>query len=207
MMPYRTKVNALLTEAMELIRRAQIEIDSVTALIPDTTVVVPPGPEVSEPVVYGKDSYTDEFDPRLPDATRHSLVAGKVSDIHLMVHVKPNTKYRCTKVYVLGEEEAEGKTIATVSVYDKEGGLLCGSVVMATGYQGNTNQFDDRILSGDKVPCEHIITAVYSPPNLGPLAIYVCGDNDPALIDSDVVGSLGLPGGRHVSFVIEYHER
>lgn len=208
-MAYRTQVGALLSEAVELIRRASTIIDAEDAVENPGGPTIPVDPVGEQAVVYGVNGFTNILDPRLPDATRHSLSGeGKVVDMNLTVHVLPQTKYRCTKVYVLGEDEAQGKTIATVEVRNRDGNLVGDTVILATNYQGGIEQFDDRIPSkGDKIPVEHIISNSFGPPSFGPLAIYLQGPGGPTDIASDVVGSLGLPGGRHVSFFLVFTER
>ena len=52
---------------------------------------------------------------------------------------------------------------------------------------------------------KHMITSVFNPPDIGPLAL--CVRNAAGEIISDVVGGLGLPGGRHVGYVVTFVAR
>ena len=71
-----------------------------------------------------------------------------------------------------------------------------------TGYRGRTDTFDEALdINGD----EAVITSKFEPPNLGPLAIALVDAQ--GVVVSDVVASLGLPWGRHVSYEITFAER
>jgi hypothetical protein len=120
----------------------------------------------------------------------------KVTGVQLTVWRRPNTRYSLKLVYLLNEYEAEGKTLC----YNYFEGIEPGQLWLLTGYQGNPNTFDERQkCTSDKG--EIPITARFYPPNLGPLAVEV-GEGD-----SDLLASLGLPGGRHVSFVAVWGPR
>ena len=146
------------------------------------------------------------IDPRTTNATHHALDQGKVTAVHLTVHPVPAATYACTLVRVIGEDEqgVRGPTVARVAVYSRAGRRILATVILATGYNGGL-AFDALLPAfGEKI--EHTITNKFDPPNLGPLAIYIAGD-DGKQIDSDVVASLGLPYGHHVSYEIEFRER
>lgn len=167
-------------------------------------------------VVYGKDAYTDDHDPRRPNARTHSTDAnGRVTAVWLTVHVNPQSKYRCINAFVKGEDEAKGQTVILVSVRDKNGNAQNDQVIMATGYQGQADKFDDYLTPGNAFyPVQHILAdshdgkgCTFIPPALGGIAIFVAKNGDIRTPGSDVVGNLGLPFARHVSYVLEFQER
>lgn len=149
-------------------------------------------------------------DPRAPSAARHSVDStGLVDGVWLAVHPTPGALYRCTNVYVIGEgsapDRAQGKAIAYVSVGDRNGQRATPRVVLATGYQGVPAGFDSLLdVKFDKDPIEIPIGSAFSPPNLGPLAIFVADETGHPI--SDVVASLGLPGGRPLGFSMSFVE-
>lgn len=166
------------------------------------------------PVIYGKDGYTDADDPRQQNARTHGLVDGKVTAVWLTVHTKPETKYKCVNAMVINEENAKGQTTIFVSVKNKNGTYANDQVIMATGYQGQSDKFDDYLTPGNSFrPVQHILAdshngsgCTFIPPALGGIAIFVAG-SDIKQINSDVVGNLGLPYAHHVSYMLEFVER
>jgi hypothetical protein len=187
---------------------------------------IPVGPDVrsikaatettEKAVVYGKDGYTDENDPRQPNARTHSTDSnGRVTAVWLTVHVDPKARFRCVNAFVKGEEEAKGQTIILISVRDKNGNAQNNQVIMATGYQGQAGPFDDYLTPGNAFyPVQHILAdshdgkgCTFIPPALGGIAIFVAKTGDIRVSDSDIVGNLGLPYARHVSYVLEFQER
>lgn len=161
------------------------------------------GPDTDQPIV--KPVPVEE--PRQANARAHTLDPhGRVMGVHVTVHEQPNSHFRCTNVFVRDEYAAQGQTIAHVYVRGRNRQLLGNPVILATGYGGGLS-FDDYLTGQGQLPEVHPITAKFSPPNLGPLAIFVAKPGTRDRIDSDVVASLGLPYGHHVSYVIEFMER
>ena len=148
------------------------------------------------------------IDPRAANASHHGTdAAGKVEAVHITVHQTPGAVYRCTHVSVIGEAEAQGKPIAYVSVFNRSGQYVEDArIVLATGYQGGLTFDEVIVVQNDHQPREIVIANPFSPPSLGPLAIYVADPADNRHIVSDVVASLGLPGNRHVGYSIELRE-
>lgn len=175
-------------------------------------------PTVDEhPVIYGKGGYTDDHDPRRENTRSHGLdLNGKVNAVWLTVHVKPETKYRCVNTFLINENEAKGQTTIFINVMDKNGQTVNETVVLGTGYRGQDQGFDDYLVPGNAYrPVQHILAddhvagggVSFTPPDLGPVAIYISKLGDLHLSNSDVVGNLGLPYSHHVSFMIEFQER
>jgi hypothetical protein len=131
---------------------------------------------------------------------------GKVVGVELDWLPVPEARYRLVRVRLLDEYEAQGKTVARVSVRDQEGRQVQEQVGLGFPYDG-TISFKHVIWPGgaEQMPVEHMIVNGYVPPNRGPLGIGVY-DGQGRLI-SDVVGGLGLPLNHHVSYEVVFVER
>lgn len=165
-------------EALKLLEQA-IEFDS-----PD-----------SEPDVeyhdYGLNSYTDAYDVRGENAKFHKVD----ESVHLIVHQGPYP-YRVDYVNAIGDKNDNGgKHVAHVYTPTS----FKGEVILATGYQGNPDSFDQEI--SHSIGQEIVINGKFSLPNLGPLAIYLKENGERV---SEVVGNLGLPDGHHFSYAIYF---
>lgn len=184
----------VLSEARTLLDQVNNTLSAMAAIAGDFSV--PP----TVPV------FPAQSDPRTPNAREHRKGAdGTVEAVWLSVFPTPGARYHCAHVDVIGEREAQGRTIAYVSVGDRKGQRATPRVVLATGYQGDPTRFDSFLpVKFDKDPIEIPITTKFDLPNLGPLAILILDDED--RIISDVVASLGLPGGRHIGFVASWVE-
>lgn len=163
----------------------------ITAAVPDKAVV------------YGRDSYTDQHDPRQPNGRKHEMTNNLVTGIHLTVHVKPERRYRVSNFYLIDESAASGQTVCKVKVLGKDGREQPADVRLATGYAGQDDKFDDYLVAGN-AGNEFVITNKFFPPALAPLAIVILENGR---IASDVAGNIGLPMGHHVSFYAELTER
>jgi len=150
----------------------------------------------SEAKNYGLNNYSDADDPR--DAqTARSHIADK--SVHLIVHTKPERKYKLHSVRSVGDADGNGgRHVAKVRVPSS----FSGQVVLATGYNGNPDKFDDQI--PHSVGQEVVIDGKFKLPALGPLAIFL---KENGKIVSDVVGNIGLPDGLHFSFNLDFSER
>lgn len=147
-------------------------------------------------VDYGKGGYTDANDPRSENARRHGAEGQSVDACWLIVHADPAKQYRCKHVSVVGEMEAGGKHIVTVTCAGSN------DVILATGYNGSADGFDQRIVHS---PGQDLILDGHGfPPALGPYAVFLQRNGQ---IVSDVVGSLMLPFGHHICYFIEFAER
>lgn len=132
-------------------------------------------------------------DPRAINCRSHQRDRdGKVIAVWVTVHEFPFSKWQCKEVRLINEVEAAGRTI----IYNRFETLNQDPVFLCTGYQGVPSDYDD-ILPDTSGKGELVMTAVFFPPNLGPLAVIVSHQGE-----SDVVASLGLPDGSHVSFDI-----
>ena len=151
---------------------------------------------VGAAVAYGKDGYTDAYDPRAENARRHSEEGKPCDACWLIVHANTQKQYRCKSVRVLGEVEGGGKHVAWVHQPGTE------SVVLATGYNGDDHSFDQRILHA--AGQELVINGKFIKPALGPLAIFLERNGQ---IISDVIGSIGLPNGSHLCYEVVFEAR
>jgi hypothetical protein len=139
-------------------------------------------------------------DPRAENCRAFHVDAyGKVDGVELRVEPWPDTDYKLVRVELIGEEAAKGQTVATCIVLDENGIQTAEEVVLAwpwpglTAYAGMGNQ------NG-----QHMITNGFTPPAIGPLALYV---GHGLLNNSDIVGGLGLPFNRHVSYRATWRKR
>ena len=147
-------------------------------------------------VDYGKGGYTDANDPRAENARRHGADGQPVDACWLIVHADPAKQYRCKSVRVIGEMEAGGKHIVTVT------GAGSNDVILATGYNGSAGSYDQRIVH---TPGQELVLDGHGqPPNLGSYAVFLQRNGE---IVSDEVGSLMLPFGHHIGAFIEFAER
>lgn len=140
-------------------------------------------------------------DPRAENCRGFRVTDGKVTGVLLAVDERPAAQYELVRMELIDEVAAQGNTVATCEVLDKEGFQTAASVYLAWPWPNLT----ERALPGNQVG-QHPITNGYKPDEgLGPLALYV-GDAAGNVI-SDVVGGLGLPYNRHVSFRATWLER
>ena len=139
------------------------------------------------------------FDPRTPNCQGYSVDGnGKVTGVYLRWIEVPNSKYALVKAALINEENAQGRTVATVRVFKANMTEdMDAKIYLAWPFGGgiDVSNFARPIRSGQ----DHVITNKYSPPNLGPLAI-VIGDLENGFVDSDYLGGLGLPFGHHVNY-------
>ncbi len=153
-------------------------------------------------------------DPRAENCRGYDETNGLVTGVRLEHLPAPSTKYELIRATLVDEETAQGNIVATVQVFDKDN--LPARVNCYIGWPWRDWQFPqgfaDRLLPGNpNIPYQHMITNKFNPGGFGPtaqpgpLAVFI-GDKDGNVI-SDVVGGLGLPGGRHVCFDLVFRER
>lgn len=185
------RAHALIVEANSILERELNAVPVPPIITPP--VIAPP----SAAIIYGRDNYTDDADPRSANTRQHLVSDGKVLAVHLQVHALPDRPYRATAVRLIDENNAGGNHVARIT--------QVGSAEMVglfLGYGGGLT-FDSYIRHTPRQ--EVVIDGAFAPPNLGPLAI--------ALIDfsgriiSDVVASMGLPGRHHVCYEIVFERR
>lgn len=134
---------------------------------------------------------------------------GHVTGIELDFYSRPETEYELLKCELIDERSAHGETVAYVSVVDENNIPSQEPVWLAWPYDigGDLpSQFPHRLPPGNNhTPFEHMITNGFSPPDKGPLVIYV-GHAD-GRYNSDVVAGFGLPYRHHVGFRLFYRRR
>lgn len=156
-----------------------------------------------------------KFDPRTDKCKKFALSGGKVTGVALTVHAMPETKWQLVKVDLYDENDSRNETKCLTHVIEriKVGTKTIEAPARAKCFlawpidsSGDPDSLEQWQLPGNvNQPYEHIITNTFSPPKKGPLAIFI-GDDD-GNIDSDVVGGLGLPDGRHVSYHLVFVQR
>ena len=112
---------------------------------------------------------------------------GKVVGIDLDVIEVPDSKYKVSELSLIDENEAKGKVIA-----------YCDSpsqLYLCFPYRKGQTTFANEIPVGKEV----VISNGYNPPDYGWLAIKT--------EEGDIVGGLGLPYNRHVSFNIKFERQ
>lgn len=124
---------------------------------------------------------------------------GQITGVELRVVPRPNTCYELIRVELIDEPSAQGNTVATCAVLTTEGIQIAQPVSLAWPFPDLT----EFALPGNPNN-QHMITNGYAPPNLGPLALCIRENN---IIISDIVGGLGLPWNRHVSYRATFQER
>lgn len=152
-------------------------------------------------IIYGRDSYTDKDDPRDLDCRSHATTDGRPVAIHLQVHVDPAKQYRCKRVELL---ENDGS--CNVYFVIEPSSFVLNGARTGSPYSGLATGFEDT-WRADASPGSIFMgrDASFAPPNLGPIAAFLATPD--GTIVSDVVGSMGLPLGRHWSFRIYFEER
>jgi len=133
---------------------------------------------------------------------------GKVVGVRLTYFPDASAQFELISCALIDERAAQGTTIATVEVLDKNN--ITTYVRCALCYPWDTwavgAKFQNALLPGNAhVPYEHVITNGYNPPNRGPLAIAIINANGNVI--SDVIAGLGLPLNRHVGYHIVFRER
>lgn len=128
--------------------------------------------------------------------------AGKVVGVQLGILPVAGSRYEVYSVSLRDEYSAGGRREAYCQVLDRNG-IRVGAVV-CLGYPWNGGATFANNLTPGNPDNTHPIVNHYTPPNVGPLAVYVGRPNAP---ESDIVFGLGLPLNRHVSFDIIFRER
>ncbi len=148
-------------------------------------------------------------DPRAENCRGYTESNGKTTGVPA-----PEATYELIRAILIGEEAAQGNIVATVQVLDKDNIPARVNCYLAWPWQGwqYPQDFQNKLLPGNpNLPYQHMITNKYDPQAFGPgadpgpLAIYI-GDPNGKVI-SDVIGGLGLPGGRHVCYDLVFRER
>jgi len=147
-------------------------------------------------------------DPRALNARQFNLNAnGKVTGVEL-THISTGYRWELVRAELISEQMAQGNTVATVDVKDKKGfdtNVPCYLVYPWANWVPGIRFGNSLLPGGSSRPYEHVITNTYNPPARGPLAICI-GDGN-GNVDSDVIGGLGLPFNRHVSYHLVFRER
>lgn len=140
-------------------------------------------------------------DPRAENCRGVAAYGGQVTGVELVFRPMPSTQYELLRAELIDEAAAAGNTVANCVVLDKNGVQTGERVWLAWPWP---ELGAGRMLPGNPNN-QHMITNGYTPPNLGPLALYV-GDSEGEPI-SDVIGGVGLPWNRHVCFRMTWRER
>lgn len=128
--------------------------------------------------------------------------AGKVTGVKVGILPVVGSRYEVYSVSLRDEYNAGGRREAYCQVLDRNG-IKTGAVVRLGYPWTGSPSFTHNLLPGNP-DNTHPISNHYTPPNLGPLAVYVGAPNAP---ESDIVFGLGLPLNRHVSFDVVFRER
>ena len=155
-------------------------------------------------VVYGKGGYTDAGDPRSPSCQRHEFDgSGKPIAVHTAVMVRPQSLYQCTLVDLIpGDESCQ----IYIEVYDRNGNPDSkDGTRQLTGWSESEKY--DELLSAPASPGNLPMGrgSKFWPPALGGSG--ACIVNEHGEIDSDIVGSLGLSKGQHMSYRVAFRAR
>ena len=126
---------------------------------------------------------------------------GRVTGVYLEYVPVPSARYELVRAELIDEAAARGNTVAIFTVLDAMGLPTAEKVYLAWPWPALD---EGRLLPGNQ-DGQHMIINGYSPPELGPLAMYV-GDSAGEVI-SDMIGGLGLPDNHHVSFRLTWKER
>lgn len=141
-------------------------------------------------------------DPRAENCKQFGLSSdGKVIGVELGITKIPNAKYEIYRVSLIDENAANGQTVASCQVLDKNH-VVTGEQVRLT-WAGKEPPFSDSGLSGSGNNV-HVIVNGYNPPSIGPLALHTGAFNNPT---SDIVYGLGLPYKHHVSYNVTFIEK
>lgn len=139
-------------------------------------------------------------DPRAENCRAFTTdVQGRITGVSLSVIINPEARYALRRVELIDEVQAQGNTVATCTVLDATG-LQIGQVVELAWPFPTLSEF---ALPGNPNN-QHMISNGFLPPAIGPLALCIRANG---LIISDVVGGIGLPGNRHVSYRATFQER
>ena len=147
-------------------------------------------------------------DPRALNCRHFALGPdGRVVGVELRYHEQPSTRYALRSAILIGEEEAQGRHVATCWVEDASGNQVTERVGMAYPYQGQPTGMPNVAWPGgtNTQPVQHVVSNGYNPPALGPMAIAIYSQD--GQIISDVIASIGLPMGHHVSYDFVWRER
>jgi hypothetical protein len=192
---------------LEILREVREKIERATSILeqkwPETELPNIPD-NAGASVVYGRDGYSDAQDPRDPNCRDYRVEDGKVLGVNLLVHSSPLKRYCVKHVGLVDEVVAQGQTVIRAAVIDRAGQPMNAEVRLAYPYDGEASHFANYITAGNEKN-EFVMVNKYWPPGLGPLALMILDDEN--IIISDVVGSLGLPEGHHVSVSVTFQER
>lgn len=161
-------------------------------------------PTTEQAVIYGKGGFTGPGDPRTLACQKHQTDnSGKPIAVHTAVLVQPSTRYRCTLVDLIpGDQSCQ----IYIEVYDRAGNAASkAGTRQLTGWSESTSY--DALLDAPASP-GHLPMgrgSKFWPPALGGSG--ACIVDGAGNIDSDIVGSLGLPAGEHVSYRVAFRER
>lgn len=128
--------------------------------------------------------------------------AGKVIGVQLGILPVPGARYEVYSVSLRDEYNAGGRREAYCQVLDRNG-IKTGAVVRL-GYPWTGGPTFANNLAPGNPDNTHPVVNPYTPPSVGPLAVYVGAPNAP---ESDIVFGLGLPLNRHVSFDVIFRLR
>lgn len=160
-------------------------------------------PVGEQAVIFGKGGFTGPGDPRTPACQRHETKDGKPIAVHTAVLVQPQTRYRCTLVDLIpGDQSCQ----IYVEVFDRSGNAASKTNTrQLTGWSESTSY--DELLDAPASPGSLPMGrgSKFWPPALGGSG--ACMVDGSGKIDSDIVGSLGLPAGEHVSYRVVFKER
>lgn len=156
-----------------------------------------------------------EKDPRSARAKAFNNGSGKIDGMKLVYHQMPGTRFQLVDFDLFTEDESKGGTNTVVHVYKwaNVGGqevLIPARVrcylAWPIGSDGNPDGFEEKLVPGNvSEPYDHVTQSTFTPPKVGPLAIFI--GNDQGEIDSDIGGGIGLPNNRHVCFHLVFVER
>lgn len=155
-------------------------------------------------VIYGKGGYTDSGDPRTPACKTHEFDGGgKPIAVHTAVMVRPQSRYRCTLVDLIPHDES---CQIYIEVYDRNGNPASKNGTRQLTGWSESEKYDELIAapaSPGNLPMGR--GSKFWPPALGGSG--ACIVNEQGEIDSDIVGSLGLSRGEHMSYRVAYRAR
>ena len=145
-------------------------------------------------------------DPRAPNCRGFQYDStGKVIGIHL-VHVPiPSAPYALALAELVDEYAAQGQTVVSVVVLNKDGLQTAERSFMAWPFPALDGE-DSPVGSGNPSN-QFATTSKFSSGVIGPLAFHVGDAQNYGYPLSDIIGGYGLPDGHHISGRVTFRER